>query len=65
LIREASAGIVVAPDDADGIQRALENLVARWRNGDLDDISLPPTIEKRISRHARAQELAQLLERIA
>jgi glycosyltransferase involved in cell wall biosynthesis len=65
LIREASAGIVVAPDDAEGIQRALENLVARWRNGDLDDISLPPAIEKRISRYARAQELAQLLERIA
>jgi len=64
LIREAGAGIVVAPDDVDGIQRALEELVHEWRAGQLADVSLPPALVERISRRTRTRELAELLQSI-
>ena len=62
--REAGAGIVVAPDDVDGIQRALEELVHEWRAGQLADVSLPPALVERISRRTRTRELAELLQSI-
>jgi glycosyltransferase involved in cell wall biosynthesis len=64
LIREAGAGIVVAPEDVDGIQHALEELVHQWRAGQLADISLPPALAERISRRTRTRQLAELLQSI-
>ena len=63
-IREAKAGIVVAPDDVDGIQYALEKLVDQWRSGELADVSLPPALIERISRRTRTRQLAELLQSI-
>ena len=36
----AGAGVVVAPDDVDGIEAALRDLHARWRDGALEDAPL-------------------------
>src|SRR5581483_2977478 len=43
LIRDAGAGIVVAPDDVDGMAVALGDLHERWRAGTLDG---PPLSEE-------------------
>ena len=64
LIREVGAGIVVAPDDADGLARAVAELEARWREGALDSSPLSAEARARLSRRARAEELARLLEEI-
>lgn len=61
LIREAGAGVIVDPDDVDGIRGALETLVERWRQRDLPDTSLPGDLQAALSRQARVEELAQLL----
>jgi glycosyltransferase involved in cell wall biosynthesis len=61
LIRETRAGAVVAPDDVDGLTAALADLEARWRAGDLGDTELSAEARERISRRARAEELAALL----
>lgn len=63
LIREADAGIVVAPDDVDGIREALIGLEARWRAGQLNGRPLRPELRERISRRARVEELSELLLR--
>jgi glycosyltransferase involved in cell wall biosynthesis len=65
LIRDAGAGIVVAPDDVEGITAALRDLHASWREGRLDYTRLSPEWRDRVSRRARVRELAQLLERLA
>ena len=36
LLRETGAGVVVAPDDVDGIARELTALRDRWRGGALE-----------------------------
>ena len=36
LIRETGAGVVVAPDDIDGIERELRAMRDRWRAGELE-----------------------------
>ncbi len=64
LIHEAGAGIVVAPDDVEGIQRGLEELVTQWRTGELADVQLPPALIDRISRRARVRDVAELLKSI-
>jgi glycosyltransferase involved in cell wall biosynthesis len=64
LIRSANAGIVVAPDDIEGIAAALRELHTRWRAGDLENTPLAPEWKSRVSRRARVQELADLLERL-
>jgi glycosyltransferase involved in cell wall biosynthesis len=61
LIREAELGIVVAPDDVDAMRTALETLVRRWKQGELEDTALPNDVKAKLSRQARAQELATLL----
>jgi hypothetical protein len=61
LIREADAGIVVSPDDVDGIREALRGLEARWRAGKLNGRPLEPALRDRISRRRRVQELSELL----
>jgi glycosyltransferase involved in cell wall biosynthesis len=65
LIRNANAGIVVAPDDVDGIAAALRELHERWRSGSLEEAPLAPEWKARVSRRARVQELADLLEGLA
>jgi glycosyltransferase involved in cell wall biosynthesis len=61
LIREAGAGIVVAPDDIDGIEAALRQLVHAWRHGELAATALPADLKTRISRESRVEELVRLL----
>ena len=64
LIRDADAGLVVAPDDIDGIESALRDLHARWANGSLADAPLSAEWQHRVSRRTRVEELAQLLEEL-
>jgi glycosyltransferase involved in cell wall biosynthesis len=64
LIRNANAGVVVAPDDVEGIAAALRELHSRWRAGGLEDAPLAQEWKARVSRRARIQELADLLHRL-
>ena len=65
LLRETGAGLVVPPDDVPAIRAALEELVARWQAGRLDGTPLSPEHRQRLSRRARAEELAKLLYTVA
>ncbi len=64
LIRETGAGPVVSPDDVEGIRTALADLHARWSAGGLGGTTLPAEVRARLSRQARAEELASLLRRL-
>jgi glycosyltransferase involved in cell wall biosynthesis len=61
LIRETGAGVVVAPDDVEGMTAALDGLHARWQDGQLEAPSLSDEWRGRLSRQTRVQELADLL----
>ncbi len=61
LIRETGAGLVAAPDDVDALREALAELESRWRAGALDGTPLSPDARHRLSRRARAEDLAELL----
>ena len=65
LIRETNAGVVVAPDDVEGIRGALEILHARFTDGGLPEIELAEDVRERLSRRARVEEIAALLRKIA
>ena len=65
LVRTAGAGEVVDCDDADAQSHALEALVDKRRNGGLADIELPGGLAERMSRRARAAELADVLRGVA
>jgi glycosyltransferase involved in cell wall biosynthesis len=65
LIRETGAGIVVAPDDVDGLREALARLEGDWRAGKLNGTPLAPAVRDRLSRRARAEELADLAKELA
>ncbi len=65
LVRETGAGVVVAPDDVDGIRRALEGMHARFLDGGLTAVDLPEDMRARLSRRARVEETAALLREIA
>jgi glycosyltransferase involved in cell wall biosynthesis len=65
LIRASGAGVVVAPDDVDGIERELSAMRDRWRAGALEPVTLSDQWRDRVSRRSRVQELADLLQRIA
>jgi len=65
LIRDAGAGVVVAPDDVDGMAAALRELHGRWRAGGLDDAPLSADWRRKVSRRSRSEEFAQVLERVA
>jgi glycosyltransferase involved in cell wall biosynthesis len=65
LIRETGAGVVVAPDDVDGIQQALAGLHARFANGGLPAVELADDARRRLSRQARIEDTAALLREIA
>lgn len=64
LIRETGAGIVVAPDDVDGMRRALEGLHGRFVNGGLAEVQLSEEERDRLSRRGRVEELAELLRAV-
>jgi glycosyltransferase involved in cell wall biosynthesis len=61
LVREARAGVVVAPDDVDGIEAALRDLHTRWREGTLEGAALPIELRTRLDRRTRTEELARVL----
>ena len=65
LIRNAGAGVVVAPDDVAGMANALRELHEQWKNGGLADTDLSDEWRGKVSRRARVEELAALLERLA
>ena len=65
LIRETGSGVVVGPDDVDGIRAALVELHSRFANGGLPSVELAKRDEDRLSRRARVEEMAALVEEIA
>ncbi len=65
LIRETGAGVVVAPDDVEGIGRALQELHARFLDGGLPATELSEDDRERLSRQTRVEEMADLLREIA
>ena len=65
LLRDTGAGVVVAPDDIDGIERELTAMRDRWRAGRLEPVELSDEWRTKLSRRSRVQELADLLQRIA
>lgn len=64
LIRDAGAGVVVGPDDIDGMVAALGDLRTRWRAGELEEAPLADEWRRKVSRRARSQELMRLLEQV-
>jgi glycosyltransferase involved in cell wall biosynthesis len=65
LIRDSGAGIVVAPEDVEGMANALRDLHGRWRAGALGAPALSDEWRRKVSRRTRVEELARLLERLA
>lgn len=61
LVRETGAGVVVAPDDVAAIRAALESLHARFRDHGLSAVELPEDVRARLSRRARVEETAELI----
>jgi glycosyltransferase involved in cell wall biosynthesis len=61
LVRETRSGVVVAPDDVDGIRAALVELHGRFANGGLPSVELATRDEERLSRRARVEEMAGLI----
>jgi glycosyltransferase involved in cell wall biosynthesis len=61
LVRDTGAGLVAAPDDVDAIRAALVELHRRWRNGGLAPHPLSAEWREKLSRAARVEELAELL----
>src|SRR5829696_2783893 len=65
LLRETGAGIVVAPDDVDGIARELTALQEAWRAGALEGTPLSAEWKRKLSRRTRVEEFARVLEEVA
>jgi glycosyltransferase involved in cell wall biosynthesis len=65
LIRQTGAGIVVGPDDVEGMTAALRDLHAQWKAGTLVGSPLSEEWRVKVSRQTRVEELAQLLESLA
>ncbi len=64
LLRETGAGVVVAPDDVDGIERELSALRDAWQSGDLVATPLDDEWRRKLSRRTRVEELARLLDEL-
>ena len=64
LIRDSEAGLVVAPDDVDGMADALAALHARWRAGKLEETPLGDVWRDRVDRRSRSEEIADVLEEV-
>ncbi len=65
LVRSTGAGLVVAPDDVDGIRGALEELHGRFVNGGVPAVELPESVRDDLSRRSRVEDMAELLREIA
>jgi glycosyltransferase involved in cell wall biosynthesis len=65
LVRETGSGVVVAPEDVEGIREALVGMHARFVDGGLPSVELARRDEDRLSRRARVEELAELVEELA
>ena len=61
LIEATGAGLVAPPDDPDALRTALADLHARFVDGGLPDVHLEPAWERKLSRRARVEEVADLL----
>jgi glycosyltransferase involved in cell wall biosynthesis len=61
LIRATGAGVVVAPDDIDGMERELAAMRDLWRAGKLDGSPLTDEWRDSLDRRTRVQELADLM----
>jgi glycosyltransferase involved in cell wall biosynthesis len=64
LVRQAGAGVVVAPDDVAALTAAIEGLRARWKKGALVNGSLSEDLKERLSRRARSREFADVLKEV-
>ncbi len=64
LIRDAAAGVVVGPDDVEGMVAVLRELHDRWRAGTLDGPPLSDEWRRKVSRHTRSEELVRVLEQV-
>jgi glycosyltransferase involved in cell wall biosynthesis len=65
IVREANAGVVVAPNDVNAIGNSLASMVEQFENRNLEAVSLSPEIKERLSRETRLAELEALLENVA
>jgi glycosyltransferase involved in cell wall biosynthesis len=65
LVRQADAGVVVAPDDVAALTAAIEGLRARWKKGALVNGSLSDELKERLSRRTRSREFADLLREVS
>ena len=61
LIAQTGTGVVVAPDDVDGMERELVALRDRFNAGTLAATSLSEEWRSRLSRRSRVEEFAELL----
>jgi glycosyltransferase involved in cell wall biosynthesis len=61
LLWETGAGVVVAPEDVEGIRDALLGLHAQWRDGGLAGTPLSPEWREKLSRGHRVEQLADVL----
>ncbi|HEY8103893.1 MAG TPA: glycosyltransferase family 4 protein [Gaiellaceae bacterium] len=64
LIRETGAGVVAPPDDVEALKAALVELHERFANGGLAATAIPEETRHKLSRRARAEELAELLREL-
>jgi glycosyltransferase involved in cell wall biosynthesis len=65
IVREAKAGVIVAPDDVAAIGNSLAAMVEQFENGSLEAVRLSPESRERLSRESRLDELEALLEHVA
>jgi glycosyltransferase involved in cell wall biosynthesis len=65
FVRDAEAGVIVAPDDVDALEAALRDLHARWRAGSLAGTPLSPELRTKLDRRRRAEELARVLRDVS
>jgi glycosyltransferase involved in cell wall biosynthesis len=64
LLASVGAGLVVPPGDTDGLAAGIAELERRWRALELEAAPLSEEARARLSRRARAEELAELLRRL-
>jgi len=65
LLQESGSALVVAPEDEAAIGAALADLESRHRAGSLDGAVLSAELKERLSRRARAEDLADLLRSLS
>ena len=65
LVVATGAGVVAPPDDATALGVALADLHARFANGGLPDVDLAESWERKLSRRARVEDVADVLRSLA